>query len=227
MHDERIAARPSNVLGLPVTVADTQPRPGVEVSRSLTSRAASSTHSGPPTRLRSCPCSSRSGHSRRPGWSHPAHGGEGVRLGTAAGGGCRSDQPSEEGREGRRSRSGGQRTATRHLRLGRDRHPVNPRRRGQRFRAREAHASQRSLDPQTAGDPRLEGTRLHHCPETARQLDPDDVGKESGAEEHPLERRTQVPQTPVREERVVEHTRQRMRGGVRGRRRSLVAGSAG
>ena len=59
-------------------------RARVEVSRSLTRPAASSTHSGPPTRLRSCPCSSRSGHSRRPGWSHPAHAGEGVRLGTAA-----------------------------------------------------------------------------------------------------------------------------------------------
>jgi len=59
---------------------------------------------------------------------------------------------------------------------------------------------------QTAGDPRLEGTCFHHCPETARQLDPDDVGQEPEAEEHPLERRSQVPQTPVREERVIEHT---------------------
>jgi hypothetical protein len=63
-------------------------RSGAEVSRSRTRRAASSTHSGPPTRLRSCPCSSRSGHSRRPGWSHPVHGGEGIRLGTAAGTGA-------------------------------------------------------------------------------------------------------------------------------------------
>ena len=65
-------------------------RPGVEVSRSLTRRAASSTHSGPATRLRSCPCSSRSGHSPRPGWSHPVHGGEGTRSGTAAGAGAES-----------------------------------------------------------------------------------------------------------------------------------------
>jgi len=63
-------------------------RPGVEVSRSLTRRAASSTHSGPPTRLRSCPCSSKSGHSPRPGWSHPVHGGEGTRSRTAAGAGA-------------------------------------------------------------------------------------------------------------------------------------------
>jgi hypothetical protein len=73
----------------------------------------------------------------------------------------------------------------------------------------ETHASQRSLDLQTAGDPRLERTRFHHCPETARQLDPDDLRKESGAEDHPLDRRTQVTQTPVREEPVIEHTWQR------------------
>ncbi len=63
-------------------------RPSVEVSRSLTRRAASSTHSGAATMLRSCPCSSRSGHSRRPGWSHAVQGGEGIRLGTAAGAGA-------------------------------------------------------------------------------------------------------------------------------------------
>ena len=63
-------------------------RPSVEVSRSLTRPAASSTHSGPATMLRSWPCSSRSGHSRRPGWSHPVQGGEGIRLGTAAGAGA-------------------------------------------------------------------------------------------------------------------------------------------
>jgi hypothetical protein len=90
---------------------------------------------------------------------------------------------------------------------------VNPRRHGQRFRTWETHASQRSLDLQTAGDPRLEGTRLHHRPQTVRQLDPDDVGKVSGAEEHPLDRRTQVTQTPVREERIIEHTRQRIAFG--------------
>ena len=128
-------------------------------------------------------------------------------------GGCRTDQASEEGREGGRSRFGGQRTAARHLRLGRDRHTVNPRRHGQRFRTWETHASQRSLDLQTAGDPSLEGTRFHHCPKTARQLDSDDIGKVSGAEEHPLERRTQITQTPVREERVIEHTRQRIAFG--------------
>ena len=50
-------------------------------------------------------------------------------------------------------------------------------------------------------------------PETARQLGPDDLGKESGAEEHPLERRTQVTQTPVRKERVIEHTWQRIAFG--------------
>ena len=60
----------------------------VEVSRSRTSRAASSTHRGTSTRLRSCPCSSRSGHSLRPAWSHPAHGGDGVRLGTAVAAGA-------------------------------------------------------------------------------------------------------------------------------------------
>ena len=97
-----------------------------------------------------------------------------------------------------------------HVRLGRDRHTVNPRRHGQRFRTWETHASQRSLDLQTAGDPGLEGTRFHHCPETARQLDSDDVGKVSGAEEHPLEWRTQVTQTPVREDCVIEHTWQRI-----------------
>ena len=72
---------------------------------------------------------------------------------------------------------------------------MHPRRHGQWFRTWETYAGQRSLDLQTGGDPGLEGTRFHHCPETARQLDPDDLGKESGAEEHPLERRTQVTQT--------------------------------
>jgi hypothetical protein len=57
-----------------------------------------------------------------------------------------------------------------------------------------------------------------HPPPTRRpprQLDSDDVGQVSGPKEHPLERRTQVTQTPVREERVIEHTRQR--SGVRKR----------
>lgn len=44
-------------------------------------------------------------------------------------------------------------------------------------RARPRLASQRSLDLQAAGDPRLGGTRFHHCPETARQFDSDDLGK--------------------------------------------------
>lgn len=77
----------------------------------------------------------------------------------------------------------------------------------------DAQASQSSLDLQTTGDPRLEGTRFHDCPETARQLDPDDLGKNSGAEEHSLERRTQVVQTPVRYERLIEHTWQRIAWG--------------
>jgi hypothetical protein len=87
---------------------------------------------------------------------------------------------------------------------------VNPRRHGQRFRTWETHASQHSLDLQTAGDPRLEGTRFHHCPETAGQLDSDDVGQESGPEEHAVEPHAQVTQTPVREECVIEHTWQRI-----------------
>jgi hypothetical protein len=84
MHDQRISVSPSNVW-------DSQSpwpihtHPGVEVSRPLTRRAASSIHSGPVTMLRSCPCSSRSGHSPSPGWSHPVHGGEGVTRGTLAG----------------------------------------------------------------------------------------------------------------------------------------------
>ena len=75
------------------------------------------------------------------------------------------------------------------------------------------HPSQRSLDLQTAGDPRLEGTRFHHCPQTARQLDPDHLGKESGAEEHPVAGLTQMTQTPVRQERVIKHTWQRIAFG--------------
>ncbi len=66
----------------------TRTSPRVEVSRSRTRRAASSTHSGTETWLRSCPCSSRSPHSRCPAWSHPAHGGEGFRLATSVGGGA-------------------------------------------------------------------------------------------------------------------------------------------
>jgi hypothetical protein len=128
-------------------------------------------------------------------------------------GGCRTDQASEEGGEGGRSRFGGQGAATGHLGLGRDRHTVNPRRHGERFGTWETHASQRSLDLQTAGDPRPEGTRFHHCPESARQLDPGDLGEEPGAEEHPLERRTQVTQAPVRQECVIEHTWQRIACG--------------
>jgi len=140
--------------------------------------------------------------SSRPRW-------RGHQIGDSRWGGCRTDQASEEGREGSCSCFGRQRTAARHFRLGRDRHAVNPRRHGQRFRTWEARAGQRSLDLQAAGDPRLEGTRFHHCPQTARQLDPDDLGKESGAEEHAVQRRTQVTQTPVREEPVIEHTWQR------------------
>jgi hypothetical protein len=90
---------------------------------------------------------------------------------------------------------------------------VHPRRPGERFRTWETHAGQRRLDLQTAGDPRLDGTRFHHRPQTARQLDPDDIGEVSRAEEHPLERRTQVTQTPVRQERVIEHTWQRIAFG--------------
>ena len=138
----------------------------------------------------------------RPRW-------RGHQIGDSRWGGCRTDQASEEGREGSCSCFGRQRTATRHFGLGRDRHPVHPRRPGQRFRTRETRAGQRGLDLKTAGDPRLERTRLHHCPQTARQLDPDDLGKEPGAEQHTVWRRAQVTQAPVREEPVVEHTRQR------------------
>ena len=117
-----------------------------------TRRAASSTHPGAPTRLRSCPCSSRSGHSRRPGWSHPVHGGEDARSGTAAGAGA------EAIRRARRAAKGaGPASVGRGLPPGTsvsavDRHTVNPRRHGQRFRTWETHASQRSLDLQTAGE---------------------------------------------------------------------------
>ena len=76
-----------------------------------------------------------------------------------------------------------------------------------------SHRGQYSLDLQTVGDPRLEGTRFHHRPQTARQLDPDDLGKESGAEEHPPERCAQVTQAPVRQKRVIEHTWQRIAFG--------------
>jgi len=88
----------------------------------------------------------------------------GRQIGDRRWGGCRSDQASEEGREGGRSRFGGQRTATRHLGLGRDRHTVNPRRHGQRLRTWETHAGQRSLDLQAAGYPRLEGDALSPQP---------------------------------------------------------------
>ena len=75
---------------------------------------------------------------------------------------------------------------------------------------RHPHGPAPSLDLQAAGDPRLEGTRFHHRPQTAGQLDSDDVGQVSGPEEHPLDRRTQVTHTPTRQERVIEHTWQRI-----------------
>ena len=183
-------------------------RPGLEVSRSLTRRAASSIHSGPVTMLRSCPCSSRSGHSRSPGWSHPVHGGEGVRSGTLAGGGCGLDETSEECREWSRPFLGRQRAATRHPRLGRDRQIANPCRHCQRSRTWEPRAGQIGLNAQTAHDSRLEETSLDHHVQTAQQLDSDDLRNVPGAEEHALERHIQVTQTPVRKELIVEHTKQ-------------------
>ena len=212
MHDERIAARPSNVLCLPVTVAYTQPPRCRDQSFSHAPGSVINPF-GPADEVEVLPVLIKVGPQSSPGMvpSRPRR--RGRQIGDRRWGGCRSDKASEEGREGGRSRFGGQRTATRHLRLGRDRHTVNPRCHSQRFRTWETHASQRSLDLQTAGEPRLEGTRLHHCPETARQLDPDDLGKESGAEDHPLDRRTQVTQTPVRQERVIEHTWQRIAFG--------------
>jgi hypothetical protein len=82
-------------------------RPRVEVSRSLTLRAASSIHSGPVTRLRSCPCSSRSGHGRGPGWSHAVHAGDGVRSGTLAGVGADLMRSARSAANGAAPSSGG------------------------------------------------------------------------------------------------------------------------
>jgi len=197
MYDERIAARPSNVLCLPVTVAYTHP-PWCRGQSFSHAPGSVINPLGPGDEVKVLPVLIKVGPQSPPGMvpSRPRR--RGRQIGDRRWGGCRSDQASEEGREGGRSRFGGQGTATRHLHLGRDRHTVNPRRHGQRFRTWETHASQRSLDLQTADDPSLEGTRFHHCPVTARQLDSDDVGKVSGAEEHPLDRRTQVTQTPVR-----------------------------
>jgi hypothetical protein len=212
MHDERIAARPSNVLGLPVTVAYTQP-PRCRGQSFSHAPGSVINPPGPADEVEVLPVLIKAGPQSSPGMipSRPRRRGHQAR--DRRWGGRRTDQASEEGREGGRSCFGGQKTATRHLRLGRDRHIVHPRRHGQRFRTWETRASQRSLDLQTAGYPRLEGTRLHHCPQTARQLDPDDLGQESRPEEHPLEPPTQVTQTPVREERVIEHTWQRIAFG--------------
>jgi len=131
-------------------------------------------------------------------------------LDSRCGGGC-SDQAGEEHREGSCSRLAGHRTPTRHLPLGRDRHTSDPRDPGQRLGTGKPHIGQRSLDLKTTGDPRLEGTRFHHSPDTVGQLDSNDVGEETGPEQHLLERRTQVTQTPVPEKGIIEHTRQPIR----------------
>jgi lincosamide nucleotidyltransferase A/C/D/E len=83
---------------------------------------------------------------------------------------------------------------------------MNPCRARERLGTWETQAGQFGLYPQTARDSRLEGTSLDHHVQTARQLDSDDLGEVSRAEEHALERRIQVTQTPVREERIIEHT---------------------
>jgi hypothetical protein len=71
------------------------------------------------------------------------------------------------------------------------------------------------LYAQTASDSRLEGTSLDHHVQTAQQLDSDYLGNVPGAEEHPFERRIHVTQTPVREERIIEHTEQYRRCRIR------------
>lgn len=130
----------------------------------------------------------------------------GREVGDTRWGGCSPDEASEEGRERRRSSVGRQRLATGHRRLGRDREPANPCRGRQRLRAGKPRASQRRLDAHTASDARLEPASLHHHVQTAGQLDPDNLGDVPGAEEHAFERRTKVSQTPVREDRIVQHT---------------------
>jgi len=75
------------VLGLPITVAYTHPP---QCRGQSFSHASSSVINPlrPGDDVEVLPVLVRSGHSRRPGWSHPAQGGEGIRLGTAAGAGA-------------------------------------------------------------------------------------------------------------------------------------------
>jgi hypothetical protein len=76
------------------------------------------------------------------------------------------------------------------------------------LRTWETGTGQLGLYAQTTSDSRLEGPSLDHHVQTAQQLDPDDLGKVPGAEEHVFGRRIQVTQTPVREGRIVQHTEQ-------------------
>ena len=62
--------------------------------------------------------------------------------------------------------------------------------------------------------------------QTTRQLDSDDLGEVPGAEEHTSERRIQVTKTPVREERIAEHTQQYRRFRKTTSKRSLGRFSA-
>jgi hypothetical protein len=74
------------------------------------------------------------------------------------------------------------------------------------LRTWETGAGQLGLYAQTASNSRLEGPSLDHHVQTARQLDSDDLGQVPGAEEHVFDRRIHVTQTPVPEERIIEHT---------------------
>jgi hypothetical protein len=76
------------------------------------------------------------------------------------------------------------------------------------LRAGIPRSGQLGLDAHTARDARLEPTSLDHHVKTAGQLDPDNLGDVPGAEEHVVDRRIKVLQTPVREDRIVQHTPQ-------------------
>ena len=175
------------------------------LSRSRTRRAASSTHAGPGTPLRSRPRSSWSGHSRDPGWSQPAHGGDGASGGTSAGPGAEPDEAGEKRRVGRRAAFRRKLAASWHQDLGRDREPAGLHRGGQRGRAGESPTGQVLLDGGAAGDPRASRAGLDDHLPAVGELGPGDLRQVPGTEQHAGRTSTEMAIAPVREEDIIGH----------------------
>jgi hypothetical protein len=64
------------------------------------------------------------------------------------------------------------------------------------------------LNGDAASYPRVGRARLNHHSPPVNQLDPDNLRKVSGSEQHALQTHTQIVVAPVREKGSVEHTDQ-------------------